>query len=150
MEFPRQEYWSGLPFPPPGCLPNPGIEPESRVSPMLAGRFFTTEVPGTHLSKGKYGISISGSLRLSQTGSCYLHLVSWHVWILITQRLSTASLQPWCKPHHLNQPIHLPDDSKERPLLVSCEREESSIQAPPEFLILRLVIYRTCFVCLLL
>ena len=40
---PRQEYWSGLPFPPPGYLPDPGIEPES---PVLAGRFFTTEPPG--------------------------------------------------------------------------------------------------------
>ena len=29
MEFPRQEYWSGLPFPPPGDLPDPGIEPQS-------------------------------------------------------------------------------------------------------------------------
>ena len=35
MEFSRQEYWSGLPFPPPGDLPNPGIEPESPVSPAL-------------------------------------------------------------------------------------------------------------------
>ena len=41
--FPRQEYWSGLPFPPPGDLPNPGIEP---ASPALTGRFFTTEAPG--------------------------------------------------------------------------------------------------------
>ena len=43
MGFPRQEYWSGLPFSSPGDLPNPGIEP---LSPMLAGRFFTTEPPG--------------------------------------------------------------------------------------------------------
>ena len=35
-EFPRQEYWSGLPFPPPGDLPDPGIEPVSLVSPALA------------------------------------------------------------------------------------------------------------------
>ena len=42
MGFPRQEYWSGLPFPPPGDLPDPGIEP---VSPALAGRFFTPEPP---------------------------------------------------------------------------------------------------------
>jgi len=40
--FSRQEYWSGLPFPPPGDLPNPGIEPISPVSPALAGGFFTT------------------------------------------------------------------------------------------------------------
>ena len=41
MGFSRQEYWSGLPFPSPGELPDPGIEPESLVSPSLAGRFFT-------------------------------------------------------------------------------------------------------------
>ena len=38
----QQEHWSGLPFPPPGDLPNPGIEPASFMSPALAGRFFTT------------------------------------------------------------------------------------------------------------
>ena len=43
MGFPRQEYWSGLPLPSPGDLPNPGIEP---MSPALAGGFFTTEPPG--------------------------------------------------------------------------------------------------------
>ena len=43
MGFPRQEYWSGLPLPPPGDLPDPGIEPEA---PTLAGRIFTTEPPG--------------------------------------------------------------------------------------------------------
>ena len=36
--FPRQEYWSGLPFSPPGDLPNPGMEPASLMSPTLAGR----------------------------------------------------------------------------------------------------------------
>ena len=46
MGFSRQEYWIGLPFPPPGNLPNPGIEPVSPVSPTLAGRFFTAEPPG--------------------------------------------------------------------------------------------------------
>ena len=41
MELSRQEYWSGLPFPTPGDLPNPGTEPESPASPALAGGFFT-------------------------------------------------------------------------------------------------------------
>ena len=41
--FPRQEYWSGLPFSSPGDLPDPGIELKSS---SLAGRFFTTEPPG--------------------------------------------------------------------------------------------------------
>ena len=46
MEFPRQEYWNGLPFPTPGDLPDPGIETASLVSPALVGRFFTTVPPG--------------------------------------------------------------------------------------------------------
>ena len=42
MGFSRKEYWSGLPCPPPGDLPKPGIKSESLMSPVLAGRFFTT------------------------------------------------------------------------------------------------------------
>ena len=44
MGFSRQEYWSGLPFPSPGDLPNPGIEPASLTSPALAGGFFSSSV----------------------------------------------------------------------------------------------------------
>ena len=43
MGFARQEYWSGLPFPSPGNLPDPGIEPLSRA---LVGGLFTAEPPG--------------------------------------------------------------------------------------------------------
>jgi len=46
MEFSRQEYWSGVPFPPPGDLPDPGIKPMSLASPVLADGFFTAEPPG--------------------------------------------------------------------------------------------------------
>ena len=46
MGFSRQEYWSGLPFPSPGDLHNPGIKSTSPASPALTGRFFTTEPPG--------------------------------------------------------------------------------------------------------
>ena len=42
MGLSRQEYWSGLPYPPPKDLPDPGIEPTSLMSPALAGGFFTT------------------------------------------------------------------------------------------------------------
>jgi len=42
MRFSRQEYWSGLPFPIPWDLPDPGIEP-NLMSPVLAGGFFTAE-----------------------------------------------------------------------------------------------------------
>ena len=44
MGFPRQEYWNGVSFPPPGDLPHPGNELESPLSPELAGGFFTTSV----------------------------------------------------------------------------------------------------------
>ena len=47
MEFPRQEYWSGLPFPSPGDLPDPGIGPKP---PALAGGCFTTEPSGKTLA----------------------------------------------------------------------------------------------------
>ena len=49
MEFPRQEYGSGLPFPPPGDLTNPGIELRSLASLALAGGCFTIEPPGKTL-----------------------------------------------------------------------------------------------------
>ena len=45
MGFPRQEYWSRLPFRSPGDLPDPGLKPSSPQSPALADRFFTTEPP---------------------------------------------------------------------------------------------------------
>ena len=46
VRFSRQDYQSGLPFPPPGDLPDLGIEPASLVSPALARGFFTTVPPG--------------------------------------------------------------------------------------------------------
>ena len=50
MGFPRQEYCSELPFPPPGDLPNPGIKPTSPASLALADGFSTTEPPGKPFS----------------------------------------------------------------------------------------------------
>ena len=46
MKFSRQEYWSGLPFPNPGDLPDSGIKPKCLESPELVGGLFTTERPG--------------------------------------------------------------------------------------------------------
>ena len=46
MRFPGKEDWSGLPFPPPGDLPDPGIEPACLMSPVLAGGLFTTGATG--------------------------------------------------------------------------------------------------------
>ena len=49
MDFSRQEYWSGLPCPPPGDLPDPGIEPISLAPPALAAGFFSTSGWGVDL-----------------------------------------------------------------------------------------------------
>ena len=49
----RQEYWDGLPCPPPGALPDPGTEPASPAPPVQAGGFFTTGVPGSQCDKHK-------------------------------------------------------------------------------------------------
>ena len=48
MGFSRQEYWSGLSCPPSGDLPNPGIEPDSLMSPALAGGSLPLMPPGKH------------------------------------------------------------------------------------------------------
>jgi len=55
MGFFRQGYWSGLPCPPPADLPNPGTEPVSRMSSLLAGRFFITSTTWeSHLNLSTY------------------------------------------------------------------------------------------------
>ena len=51
MEFSRREYWSRLPCPPPGDLPNPGIEPVSLMSLGVAGGFFTSSATVAPLVK---------------------------------------------------------------------------------------------------
>ena len=53
MGFPRQQFWSGLPFPTPGDLPDPGIEPTSLMSPALVGGFFTTSIPWEAAEEGQ-------------------------------------------------------------------------------------------------
>ena len=68
MGFSRQEYWSGLPFSPPGDRPNPGIKPMSLLSPALAGGFFTTA--GSGPGKG-VSMSLSTSGLPDMTGSVY-------------------------------------------------------------------------------
>jgi len=64
MGFPWQEYWSGLPFPTPGDLPDPGIKP---ASPALAGGFFTTEPLGKLLGNKLRGECIGGKNPTSQS-----------------------------------------------------------------------------------
>ena len=67
MGFPRQEYWSGLPFPPAEDLPDPGIELTSPASPVLLGGFFTTKPPEKPRIMGRIGLFIR-QLKVSQSG----------------------------------------------------------------------------------
>ena len=67
MGFPRQESWRGLPFLPPGDLPDPEIKPGS---PALAGRFFTTEPPGKPFEK----------LPVEKYASLYLLLLKYEIY----------------------------------------------------------------------
>ena len=73
MGFPRQEYWSGLPFPSPGDLPNPGIEPESVASSALAGELSTCWATGEagleHTLSIKYW---AGQVHLGFSVRCYV------------------------------------------------------------------------------
>ena len=83
MDFPKQEYLSGLPFPPPGDLPGPGIEPKS---PALAGRLLTIEPLGKPLLQTGLNVRASNcSLvpRLKSNGFTFLASVfSLHMYII--------------------------------------------------------------------
>ena len=73
MEFSRQEYWSLLPFPPPGSLPDPGLETVSPVSPALAGEFFSHRA--TWEARRYQVLSINqntGKVTLNKTGKLAL------------------------------------------------------------------------------
>ena len=73
MGFSRQECWSGLPCPPPGDLPDPGIKPASLTSPALADRFFTTgatwEVHKKKIDMEIYTRRKKGLLELGESGN---------------------------------------------------------------------------------
>jgi len=76
MEFSRQEYWSGLPCPPPGDLPNPGIEP---INPALPADSLLSEPPGKPKNSGVGRLSLlQGIFPIQKTNWGLLHC--W--WIL--------------------------------------------------------------------
>ena len=85
MGFCRQKYWSGLPCPPPGDLPEPGIEPESLVSPALAGGFFTTSATWEAQVYSRCYANVSHP-------TCYLKFPSQGLQALQSQ----ACKRPWC------------------------------------------------------
>ena len=73
-----QEYWSGLPYPPPGDLPDPGIKPASLRSPALIGRFLTTGPPGKpFLSIGFINMFRPNLLFMKVRFYCDMHSLVW-------------------------------------------------------------------------
>ena len=109
----QARIWSGLPFPPPGDLSDPGIEPEASASPALAGRFFTTEPPGeSTLAQGAHkmhrngssivggfiflpGPVLAGSKGISPTRLSQVHLMA----CLCHKSCSQGENQPETVPH---------------------------------------------------
>ena len=77
MGFSTQKYWSELPCPPSGNLPDPGIESESLMSPALAGGFFTTsttwEAPAGVTEKNKYDSILDLFLNLTRVFYCFCY-----------------------------------------------------------------------------
>ena len=94
-DFPgKNEYWSGLPFPSPGDLLSPGIEPES---PALAGRFFTTEPPG----QPNAGYNLSHMLELFWTYLNPHQMVEFKCMLTTSTKSPEDWLEPegwWCWP----------------------------------------------------
>ena len=90
MEFSRQEYWSGWPFPSPGDIPDSGVEP---ASPALADEFFTTEPPGAMEADIPQQIHFSLRILVNTMFSSY---------IKCTHR---------CLTEHLKQYVYRPTES---------------------------------------
>ena len=81
MGFSRQEYWSGLPYPAPGDLPNPGTEAASLKSSALAGRFFTTSATWEAHKHNKGSESLTGKEKENKTWFTFFNpLFFKHFW----------------------------------------------------------------------
>ena len=97
-EFSRQEYWSGLPFPPPGDLPNPEMEPVSPASPAQTGRFFTARVTRVGMPQTSEHLHTSVPLPtvLLLRGTASSPLPTW---------IPAHTSRAWCKWHLLPEAL---------------------------------------------
>ena len=112
MVFSRQGYWSGLPCPPPGDLPNPEIRPTSLMSPALAGGFFTT--CSTWRVCLKFGKIEKGYLYKQTKTTMRYHLIPVRMAIIKKSKITNTrkgvekmetTLQHWCQECKLVHPI---------------------------------------------
>ena len=97
MGFPGQEEWSRLPVPPPGDLPNSGMEPKSPGSPALVDGFFTTETHG----KPFYISILAVNKRDSKNYDCYYYYVKNNKCLVLLY----LQLSFWCKDLWLQEGI---------------------------------------------
>ena len=123
IRFPRQESWNVLPFPSPGNLPDPGIEP---VSPALAGRFFTTEPLGKpsviqRWMRWIYVYSCSGSFPLWVIKNAEYISLCYAVWFCCSSVLLCNSViyLSWRRKWHPT-PVFLPGESQGQRSLAGC------------------------------
>ena len=111
MGFSRQEYWGGLPRPPPRDLPNAGIKPASLMSPALAGRFFTTSttwkalINGNHLS---LCLHVAWGWREKEIGSALVFLPLFTRKLVLSDSVQFSSVTqsclfatPWIAAHQV-------------------------------------------------
>ena len=99
MGFSRQEYWSGLPCPPPGGLPDSGLEPISLRSPALVGRFFTTSA-AWEAPLSAHRPAIWAGLFKDSSMKCELGWLKFWGWLLgagVIWRLVHTQTDNWCQ-----------------------------------------------------
>ena len=135
MECSRQEYWSALPFPPPGDLLNPGIEPASPASLALADGFFTTQPPG----KPSNTLQHSSKTILLKHKSGHLTPVFWTLHRLPVSLKETQSLHSPQAAGGLTPPDPVPCPSH------TCSACSSNTQSLPEPLHMLLLLSMTFF-----
>ena len=102
MGFSRKEYWSGLPFPPPGDLLDPGIEPMSLAPPSLASKFFTPAPPGKPYSARLGNSKFTSSYKISAASFGIKYFIWWDKMQEIDS-LRCQILDPWRLPWSLDQ-----------------------------------------------
>ena len=101
MEFSRQKYWSGLPCPPPGDLPDPGIKPTSLMSPALAIGFCTTSAPWE--APWVKEVYAKTPILLYSTGNIPL-FYSNSKWTIIYKNVESLCWTPEKEPTHWKRP----------------------------------------------
>ena len=123
MRFPRQVSWSRLPFPTTEDLPNPGIEPESLMSPALAGGFFTTSTSWESLGGGWKGIlgrileHLMGCGIAEEPGVFFLYLYIHTTWFLLNcDVILMFAIWGWHSLHRsrAQSPTRLPSDTSHK------------------------------------